>query len=190
MLFVGLKIDCRVIDERRKGASHKGAIKGASYYPYVIPASHKTMTPKKQIYFILALLGVLVVTLIITYGLPQLLAPEIYIHAGFDFVTKTFANDWGTVGTDYGLAVLMSSPAVFMLLKVKRSRFRDRSAGLLLFYALSVIVGGISHQSFDSLSSLNTPTFRIMWSVCVGSVTAAGGYIGSIGSALAHMSNR
>ena len=151
---------------------------------------HKTMAPKKQIYFILALLGVLAVTLIITYGLPKLLAPEIYIHAGFDFVTKTFANDWGTVGPDYGLAVLMSSPAVFMLLKVKRSRFRDRSAGLLLFYALSVIVGGISHQSFDSLSSLNTPTFRIMWSVCVGSVTAAGGYIGSIGSALAHMSNR
>lgn len=37
---------------------------------------------------------------------------------------------------------------------------------------------------------MNTPTFRIMWSVCVGSVTAAGGYIGSIGSALAHMSNR
>ena len=56
-----------------------------------------------------------------------------------------------------------------------------------MFYAISVTAGGISHQFFNSLDKMNTLTFRLMWSVVVGTVTAAGGFIGSIGSAFAKM---
>lgn len=53
---------------------------------------------------------------------------------------------------------------------------------LLGSYAISVIFGGVSHQFFVSLEMLNTLAFRIMWSVTVGMVTAASGFIGAIGS--------
>lgn len=56
------------------------------------------------------------------------------------------------------------------------------SKGLLLAYALSVLSGAIAHQFYTTTELLNTRSFRFLWTVCVGSVTAAAGWMGSIAS--------
>ena len=63
------------------------------------------------------------------------------------------------------------------------------AAKLLLLYSLSVLTGGAAHNSFTTLESMNTNTFRVLWTVCVGSVTAAGAFIGICGSSLAKISS-
>jgi phage terminase large subunit-like protein len=58
------------------------------------------------------------------------------------------------------------------------------SRAMLLTYMLSVLAGGIAHQYFTTLQSRNhtAGAFRFLWTVCVGSVTAASGFMGSIGA--------
>jgi len=142
--------------------------------------------------FILSLFGVLSATLATCYMLPILQGDRaLYISANYSFHHKTFANDWGTIGTDYGLAVAMFLPALHLLRSSPQSS-RDLSlpaACLLLLYSLSVITGGACHHSFTTLESMNTATFRALWTVCVGSVTAAGAFLGICGSALAKVSS-
>lgn len=59
---------------------------------------------------------------------------------------------------------------------------RRKSAALLICYAVSVFAGGYAHQKFLSFESLNTAIFRSIWTICVGSVTMAGGFMGMVGS--------
>ena len=59
---------------------------------------------------------------------------------------------------------------------------RQKSAALFICYAISVFAGGYAHQTFLSFDSLNTTIFRSIWTICVGSVTMAGGVMGMIGS--------
>ena len=59
---------------------------------------------------------------------------------------------------------------------------------MLFCYGISVLVGGVSHQYFTSLEMLNSRPFQLAWSVCVGTVTLAGGFIGSVGSQIARRS--
>ena len=54
-----------------------------------------------------------------------------------------------------------------------------RSRGLLYCYVLSVLAGAIAHQTFLTVESRNTMLFRGLWSVCVGTVAAASGFMGS-----------
>lgn len=118
--------------------------------------------------------------------LPKLLSPTTYIRSWYSYSVQRFDNTWPTYVTDYGLTLHMCI-GIYRLLKCERSELRDFSASLLLFYAISVTVGGISHQNFTSVEKMNTLAFRLMWSVVVGTVTGAGGFLGSIGSAFARM---
>ena len=47
---------------------------------------------------------------------------------------------------------------------------------------MSVLSGGYAHYTFKTIEELNSMQFRICWIICVGCVTAAGGFMGSCGS--------
>lgn len=75
------------------------------------------------------------------------------------------------------------------------SPLRTRVQGLLLTYASSVLAGGVAHQTYvtpagapllslASARDLNTPAFRNLWTVCVGSVCLGVGALGSIATQL------
>ena len=59
---------------------------------------------------------------------------------------------------------------------------RIKSACLFFSYAISVFAGGYAHYNYHGVDDLNTTSFRILWTICVGSVTAAGGFMGACGS--------
>jgi len=61
---------------------------------------------------------------------------------------------------------------------------RFLSTSLLTCYCISVSFGGYAHQNYLTLESLNTNSFKIVWIICVGTVTLAGGFIGAIGTEL------
>ena len=96
-----------------------------------------------------------------------------------------FDNTIWTYGTDYALAVVMLVLSL-SILKLSRPGVSDtlcnRSAGLLLGYCVSVIAGGYCHQYYLSVESRNSLSFRLLWTVCVGTVSAASGFMGSSGT--------
>lgn len=96
-----------------------------------------------------------------------------------------FDNTIWTYGTDYVLAVVMVVLAT-SILKLSRPCVSDtlcyRAAGLLLGYCASVIAGGYCHQYYESVESRNSLSFRLLWTVCVGTVSAASGFMGSSGT--------
>jgi len=96
-----------------------------------------------------------------------------------------FDNTVWTYGTDYALAVVMFVLAA-SILKLSRPGVSDtlcyRSAGLLLGYCVSVLAGGYCHQYYLSVESRNSLSFRLLWTVCVGTVSAASGFMGSSGT--------
>lgn len=120
-------------------------------------------------------------------------AEKTFLRASYkyDRLHTLFDNTVLTWGTDYAIGILMCCFAMRCLCatsskngmrNVEASRcLRRRSAALLFCYALSVFVGGMTHQTFTTLDSLNTTSFRILWTICVGAVTAAAGVIGMIG---------
>lgn len=65
---------------------------------------------------------------------------------------------------------------------VKPMHLRRKSAALFISYAISVFAGGYAHQTYLTLESMNTTSFRVIWTICVGSVTMAGGFMGMIGT--------
>ena len=103
----------------------------------------------------------------------------------YDKETSHFDNTVWTYGTDYGLAVIMASLATYIVWNGRNTVSQSlcwRAASLLLLYCVSVTAGGYSHQYFLTLESRNTLSFRIWWTVCVGTVTAASTAMGMSGS--------
>jgi hypothetical protein len=114
---------------------------------------------------------------------------EYYVPASFQYdETETFFdNSIWTYGTDYLIAAFMAYGTLKCLLcdgGYLNANLRWIAAGLLAMYSISVIVGAFAHQFFTTLDSLNTVTFRILWTICVATVAIAGGFIGAIGSEL------
>jgi hypothetical protein len=142
--------------------------------------------------------GVMAITLLTAFYLPILIGhlpifearESLYKPAWFvyDEENTLFDNSAWTYVTDYMLAVFMGFGA-FTTYLCSPSTLRDRTCGLLTCMCISVTVGGMCHQFFTGgVPSLNRLDFRILWSVCVGTVTMAGGYIGSCGSHLSRLS--
>lgn len=126
---------------------------------------------------------------------------DTFLHAGFNYDERNtfFDNTFLTYGTDYMITVCMFY-AVYKclfatsILKVDDNELmsdlslsrglRISSSLLFMSYGLSVLAGGIAHQFYVNLEDLNSISFRILWTVCVGCVTAAGGFMGACGSAI------
>jgi hypothetical protein len=125
-----------------------------------------------------------------------------FMHASYkyDSINTFFDNTIWTWGTDYALAVIMLYGGIQCLFvnhdasgvsNLNATRcLRLLSLALLTGYSASVFCGGLAHQSFDSLESLNTGSFRRLWSVCVGSVTFANTFMGMIGAEVCDKINR
>jgi hypothetical protein len=122
---------------------------------------------------------------------PFLLAPmaasETYHFAFYDYDPDKshFDNSFWTYGTDYMLAAVMG----IIILNISTSHpvsrtLAFRSRGMLLCYMASVSAGGFAHQNYTTLESRNSMSFRLLWTVCVGTVTAASGFMGVIGTEL------
>mmetsp|Transcript_29216 Transcript_29216/g.86496 ORF Transcript_29216/g.86496 Transcript_29216/m.86496 type:complete len:393 (-) Transcript_29216:131-1309(-) len=144
-------------------------------------------------FFILVAYGTKEFSLVFPYVLAPWAATRTYVHAGYHYDEDHthFDNSAWTWGTDYAIAGLMLILAVRCLLarsgksaevdQASRT-LRLRSAVLLAMYALSTLAGGYAHYTYHSIEAMNSLTFRILWTVCVGSVCAAGGVMGSIGT--------
>jgi hypothetical protein len=127
--------------------------------------------------------------------------PAWYIY---DAMHTKFDNTVWTYGTDYGLTLVMfylawrcwngrgrtmatmtttTTTTTTSTTTAVSSSFRLRlySSSLLLCYGLSTLAGGLAHQYFTSLEVLNTLQFQWLWTICVGNVAFASGYMGLIG---------
>mmetsp|Transcript_8949 Transcript_8949/g.13007 ORF Transcript_8949/g.13007 Transcript_8949/m.13007 type:complete len:331 (+) Transcript_8949:90-1082(+) len=138
-------------------------------------------------------------TTIFSLHLPHVLTPsaakEIYLPAfwSYDPLASHFDNSAWTYGTDYTLMIVMFIISRFVHNDPTRNegsrRLRVRSASLLICYAISVAAGGLAHHFFLTLESRNSLIFRFLWTICVGTVTAAGGFMGACASEIARKSN-
>jgi hypothetical protein len=110
----------------------------------------------------------------------------------YDVVHTKFDNTVWTYGTDYILTLVMCylawrcwnvGGAAGRKNGTTSSSFQLRlySSSLLLCYGLSTLAGGLAHQYFTSLQLLNTTNFQWLWTICVGNVAFASGYMGLIG---------
>ncbi|CAB9527979.1 expressed unknown protein [Seminavis robusta] len=97
-----------------------------------------------------------------------------------------------TYGTDYGLATVMVYFSYKLYRQIQRqqpstapSRFCQHSWGLLLGYAASTTAGAVAHQYYATRQDRNTWHFRLLWTICVGTVTYASAPMGSIASEMA-----
>lgn len=126
-------------------------------------------------------------------------SPTLYYQATYQYDERSlFDNTVLTYGTDYFLAFVMvcwalrigshptcsgssSSTATTQCKTYSLLQTHSfRSKGLMLSYSLSVLAGAVAHQCFTTIESRNTMAFRLLWTLCVGSVTAAAGWMGSI----------
>lgn len=133
----------------------------------------------------------IILTAFVAYFLPKYLSADLYIEAWwyYDVVNTRFDNTYLTYVTDYILAILTGGGALYIYLSCGASVLRNRCCGLLMCYCASVTMGGITHQFFFGVKDLNTIAFRISWSICVGFVTLAGAFIGSVGNNLAQIAS-
>jgi len=118
---------------------------------------------------------------------------DLFRPASFSYDAKftQFDNTAYTYMTDYVLGVIM----FICYLKVRqyennndvsKNSLMSNLKRLLFCYCISVMSGGVGHQFFTSVPDmLNTGAFRVLWTLCVGTVTLAGGFIGAMGSYLA-----
>jgi hypothetical protein len=138
-----------------------------------------------------------------SWYLPFLLAPtaalRTYVYAQWDYdaAQSQFDNSIGTFGTDYFLALCMllliplipcppSSPSLKQG-GVEASSFHKTgfyTRGLLASYMISVAAGGWAHQFYTTVESQNTLPFRLLWTVCVGAVAIASGFMGAAATSL------
>lgn len=152
------------------------------------PSTWKTSPWLRQLATTLACLtgGILTGCLCILFALrfPFWLAPSAaertYQAAFYQYNAELslFDNTVWTYGTDYALAVVMTYIAQ------RRVTQSNIGRGLFYMYALSVTCGGLAHQFYTELEQRNTWTFRLLWTICVGSVTAASGFMGSLATEL------
>jgi len=129
-----------------------------------------------------------------------------FIPAAYEYDDENtfFDNTILTWGTDLALGIIMvyaayncytsvapESALVGLLTTQKNADIdlslsrglRIKSAGLFICYAVSVFTGAFAHYHFTGgVDDLNSRTFRISWILCVGTVTAAGGFMGACGS--------
>ena len=112
-------------------------------------------------------------------------APVVYLQASYryDPAVSFFDNSVWTYGTDYILAVVMSILAYRCAYAGSdRVVLQRKAAGLFTCYAISVTAGGIAHQFYTTIEERNSLSFRLLWTLCVGTVTAAGGFMGACGA--------
>jgi hypothetical protein len=122
---------------------------------------------------------------------PFALAPEAAIKTydwafyNYDASLSHFDNTAWTYGTDYTLTAVMAIGAA-SIMWYSQAGVSDRlcrhSAGLLMGYCISVLAGGYCHQNYTTLESRNSLSFRLLWTICVGTVTAASGFMGCSGT--------
>ena len=109
----------------------------------------------------------------------------------YDPQLSHFDNTAWTYGTDYFLAVFMLLLGVSINVRHPAVRHAGWcSRGLLACYMFSVMAGGIAHQFYTSVEERNSLSFRILWTVCVGTVTAASGFMGITGNELLRLDHR
>lgn len=114
-------------------------------------------------------------------------ATKTYLAAGYKYVDAIshFDNTFLTYGTDYMIAAAMVVQILsFPKICDKNAVHSWRSKALLASYAWSVFFGGICHQFYTSFESRMTWHFRLLWTLCVGSVSAAPGFMGGIATEL------
>mmetsp|Transcript_11953 Transcript_11953/g.24721 ORF Transcript_11953/g.24721 Transcript_11953/m.24721 type:complete len:449 (+) Transcript_11953:1948-3294(+) len=132
---------------------------------------------------------------------PYVLAPWAATHTykpahwQYDEDDTHFDNSAWTWGTDYWLTAAMLFLAGRCLTATPTGRINDpsaansyqlriRSATMLVLYAISTLAGGYAHHNYHGIDDLNTTSFRVLWSICVGTVTSAGAAMLWIGSEL------
>ena len=147
--------------------------------------------PQQIFYLVLGLaVGILLCVFAVTFPLwlfPAAAIPT-YVPASYLYQANVshFDNTVWTYGTDYLIAVAM----VFQIRKfpatttTSSSILSWRSRALLASYACSVTFGGLCHQGYTTLASRNTWHFRLLWTLCVGSVTAGVAALGSVATEL------
>jgi hypothetical protein len=139
--------------------------------------------------------GSLVSGLVVCFAFyfPFLLSPHAAMqtyHFAFwkyDSEMSHFDNTPWTFGTDYFLAISMALLALY----IPRDHPAGwKSRGLLCMYLLSVTAGGIAHQFYTTVDDRNTKSFRIWWSICVGTVAAGSGFMGAAATDLLQYDKR
>jgi len=129
-------------------------------------------------------------------------ATQTYEPASFVYQNASvsrFDNTPWTYGSDYAIGMVMMA-LVFSFpnnnnnnpqqnqrfstvgVDAAISTCRRLSQGLLLCYANSVFWGGLGHSFYVTLQLRQTWHFRLVWTVCVGCVAAAGGFMGATAS--------
>lgn len=118
----------------------------------------------------------------------------------FDAVNTYFDNTIWTWGTDYLLSILMIYGALKCLYATKSDTgetnpvatrpIRLHAFALLLGYCMSCFCGAVAHQTYLTLESLNTASFRALWTLCVGNVTFATTFMGMIGADICRKLNQ
>jgi len=115
---------------------------------------------------------------------------KIYPKASYEYdpSVSLFDNTIWTYGTDYGLATIMMSFA-FWILRTSNDSERNEhkrlarvSASMLILYAISTGAGAIAHHNYLTVESRNSLTFRLLWTICVGTVYLAPISMGMIGN--------
>jgi hypothetical protein len=135
----------------------------------------------------IAAYGMTVFSLWFPFFLAPHAAPKTYHWAYYQYDPSKshFDNTIWTYGTDYALAVVTATIA-YKLIKTGYGTVAHglslRAASLQVLYCISVLAGGYGHQNFLTLESRNTIEFRILWTMCVGSVCAASISMGMCGS--------
>jgi len=124
------------------------------------------------------------------YLVPKMMDPKLYAMAYFNYKENTrFDNTIWTYGTDYMIGICMAFGVAWLLIRCKSSTLRSRCIGLIICYAVSVLVGGYCHQTFVTIEAVSSFRYRVLWTVCVNAVIVAGGFIGSIGSHISRSVN-
>ena len=125
-----------------------------------------------------AAVGMVAFSLWFPFFLAPVAATKTYDWAFYQYNAEQshFDNTIWTYGTDYALTVIMTGLCLSILRYSKanvNSSLCRRASWLPLIYALSVFAGAIGHHLYLTLESRNTASFRFLWTVCVGTVTAA-----------------
>jgi len=118
------------------------------------------------------------------------LVNKIYQKASYEYdpAISLFDNTIWTYGTDYALATITAGFAIWILQTSNRSsrdvhkRVARASATMLILYSVSTGAGAIAHQHFLTVESRNSMVFRLLWTICVGTVYLAAIPMGIIGS--------
>lgn len=188
---------------QRKNKSTR--INNASTYTIVDAEQGTHTTALSRTGYLLAGLLASAATTIFSLYFPFWLAPhaatKTYFLAFYHYGGEEhhFDNTIWTYGTDYGLVMVMTALSISVLRctnkyvnghiglttnhsEVHSNRLGRRICGLLMGYAISTLAGAIAHQFYTTLELRNTWHFRLLWTICVGTVTLASTSMGCIGT--------